>query len=86
MAELVIPSDAEFETEDILIEGRSIRSLNSVFLKLKQREYDEDALYQDFLFDGYDKVRVKLIPYFAWDNRGRGEMMVWMPVSCRQEV
>lgn len=86
LAELVIPSDAEFETEDILIEGRSIRSLNSVFLKLKQREYDEDALYQDFLFDGYDKVRVKLIPYFAWDNRGRGEMMVWMPVSCRQEV
>jgi len=25
--------------------------------------------------------RVKLIPYFAWNNRGPGEMMVWLPTN-----
>lgn len=24
---------------------------------------------------------VRLIPYFAWDNRGMGEMRIWFPVS-----
>ena len=28
-----------------------------------------------------EKAEVTLIPYFAWANRGAGEMMVWMPVS-----
>jgi DUF1680 family protein len=26
-------------------------------------------------------IDVSLIPYFAWGNRGRGEMTVWLPVS-----
>jgi len=26
------------------------------------------------------EVDVRLIPYFAWDNRGMGEMRIWMPV------
>jgi len=28
-------------------------------------------------------VRLRLIPYFAWDNRGQSEMTVWMPLSTR---
>jgi DUF1680 family protein len=30
-----------------------------------------------------EEVPVRLIPYFAWDNRGFGEMRVWMPVMYR---
>lgn len=26
----------------------------------------------------YEDVRLKAVPYFAWDNRGPGEMLVWM--------
>ena len=25
------------------------------------------------------KVKVRLIPYYAWGNRGKSEMTVWMP-------
>jgi DUF1680 family protein len=28
-----------------------------------------------------DSMKVRLIPYFAWNNRGKSEMTVWMPVS-----
>ena len=24
-------------------------------------------------------VRFQAVPYFAWDNRGPGEMVVWLP-------
>ena len=28
-----------------------------------------------------DEQQVNLIPYYTWNNRGPGEMMVWLPVS-----
>lgn len=28
-------------------------------------------------------VKIRLIPYYAWGNRGRGEMSVWLPVQLR---
>jgi DUF1680 family protein len=27
------------------------------------------------------RVAVKLIPYYAWSNRGMPEMSVWLPVN-----
>jgi hypothetical protein len=24
---------------------------------------------------------IRLIPYYAWGNRGKGDMSVWLPVS-----
>jgi DUF1680 family protein len=30
---------------------------------------------------GTRKVQVTAIPYFAWANRGKGEMAVWLPYS-----
>jgi DUF1680 family protein len=33
---------------------------------------------------GVDKLKpepLKLIPYYLWNNRGQGQMMVWLPVS-----
>jgi len=26
-------------------------------------------------------IPIKLVPYYAWGNRGEGEMTVWLPVS-----
>jgi hypothetical protein len=32
---------------------------------------------------GAHKVQVTAIPYFAWANRGKGEMAVWVPYEAR---
>jgi len=28
-----------------------------------------------------EDASITLIPYFAWNNRGQGEMRVWLPVE-----
>lgn len=41
---------------------------------------DEDSLYADLEDVALQSARVRLIPYFAWGNRGASEMSVWLPV------
>lgn len=39
-----------------------------------------EALYDDVASAAVGAASVRLIPYFAWGNRGPSEMSVWMPV------
>jgi DUF1680 family protein len=40
-----------------------------------------DELYREFKPSAAKSVDVKLIPYYAWANRGKSEMTVWMPLG-----
>jgi DUF1680 family protein len=40
-----------------------------------------DELYREFKPASPQTIVVKLIPYYAWGNRGRSEMTVWMPLG-----
>ena len=84
--DLLIPSDISLTAEPFEIDGRTVTSLTGTFLKRRTEggalgDYDREALYQDYVNRGYEKVEVRMIPYFAWDNRGMGEMRVWIPVT-----
>lgn len=82
--DLLIPSDIALKPEGFEIEGRRVLSLKGDFLKRKAapgEEADRDALYRDYVNSGYEKIQVRMIPYFAWDNRGLDEMRVWIPVT-----
>lgn len=48
-------------------------------LKIIQREDWDGQLYRPGLPGSPREAEVKLIPYFAWDNRGSLEMTVWLP-------
>ncbi|NHI15749.1 glycoside hydrolase family 127 protein [Microbacterium excoecariae] len=39
-----------------------------------------DALYADLEDAPVTRAPARLVPYFAWGNRGPGEMSVWLPV------
>ncbi|WP_243061703.1 glycoside hydrolase family 127 protein [Humibacter sp. RRB41] len=39
-----------------------------------------DSLYEDLSDDELEVVETRLIPYYAWGNRGQSEMSVWLPV------
>ncbi|MCJ7544735.1 MAG: glycoside hydrolase family 127 protein [Phycisphaerae bacterium] len=39
------------------------------------------ALYRPVRQRQLRPVPIRLVPYFAWDNRGMGEMAVWLPAS-----
>ena len=79
--DLMIPSDIRLEPEDFVIEGRTVTSLKGSFLLRKREDgYDRNALYQDYGNREYEKITARMIPYFAWDNRGMDEMRVWLPI------
>lgn len=80
MDDLLFASDAVFEPEPFEIQGRSMVALKGKALCQNRDGYDRNALYQRFRYNGVTEVDVRLIPYFAWDNRGPGEMRIWMPV------
>jgi DUF1680 family protein len=40
-----------------------------------------EALYREFKPSASRLVNVRLIPYYAWANRGKSEMTVWMPLG-----
>lgn len=40
---------------------------------------ESEALYTTYVSET-EQVTVKAVPYFLWNNRGRGEMQVWMRV------
>ena len=39
-----------------------------------------EALYEEFKADEPQPIPLTLIPYYAWNNRGRGQMSVWLPL------
>jgi len=36
-------------------------------------------LYHEFESRPSTPVKLRLVPYYVWGNRGAGEMTVWMP-------
>ena len=38
-----------------------------------------DSLYRETNKEIASKIDITLIPYFAWKNRGRSDMTVWLP-------
>ncbi|GAB3652039.1 glycoside hydrolase family 127 protein [Echinicola sediminis] len=39
----------------------------------------DNKLYREIGQTNYEKGTVRLIPYYSWANRGKGEMLVWLP-------
>ena len=75
--------NASFVLEMETIQGREIPVLKTKMYKIERPDYDPEALYQPLSFGGLSSVDVKMVPYYAWDNRGYDEMKIWLPVAYR---
>lgn len=84
LQDLLLPASARFSAEDIVLEGRTVRSYTTNMLCRGAREGEREALYRRLETEAPRPVRVRLIPYFAWDNRGPGEMAVWLPLAWQE--
>jgi uncharacterized protein len=81
--DLHLPSDASFTPEEYPLCGRNVIALGTQALVPVRPGYDRDALYQPLSITGFTQIPARFIPYFAWDNRGFGEMRVWLPLIYR---
>ena len=81
--DLLLPLDAVFTPAEVEIEGRSIRGYETELLCQQMDEKQRECLYRTLKPAALKKTKVRLIPYYAWDNRGMGEMLVWLPLAWR---
>lgn len=80
LGRIMIPVNAKFEESRMTIKGHELVTLETEGLTFEDDEwYDEDALYQTLDDTEVKPVKFRMIPYFAWDNRGMGEMIIWLP-------
>ncbi len=75
-------SDARFTAVPYAIDGHIVTALETEAAKMITG-HDPEALYQPLAVSGIRKIPLRFVPYFAWDNRGFGEMRVWLPVLYR---
>ncbi len=61
-----------------LLDGVTV--LEGHFLLSKTGDW-HSKLYREYKRPEATSVRAKLIPYYAWSNRGKSEMSVWLPLN-----
>jgi hypothetical protein len=64
----------------IMIEGSPVVALEGEADLLVSDHSWENQLYRP-VGKEKRKVQIRLIPYYAWGNRGKGEMTVWLPLT-----
>ena len=55
-------------------------ALEGEILKYEHRDFGTD-LYREISGAGPQRVKVRMVPYFSWDNRGLTDMSIWMPLD-----
>lgn len=79
--DIMIPCDATFNVVDAHIADSHIKALETEAIYRHDSTYNgKQYLYRE-LNKKKEKVKIRLIPYYAWGNRGKGEMTVWIPVT-----
>jgi DUF1680 family protein len=74
-----IPSSIKLAAKPITIDGANMMSLEGE-AKIVDPTVWKDTLYRPVNPQASTQL-IKLIPYFAWGNRGHSEMSVWLPLS-----
>jgi DUF1680 family protein len=69
-----------FEPKMETVSGASLMTLTVPALQIPRVEGADAALYSEADPAPPRNIRVKLVPYYAWGNRGDSEMTVWIPV------
>lgn len=67
-----------FEAEIAEIDGQRLVALTTTLAVLPGGA--QDSLYADLDSEPLSETTARLVPYFAWGNRGPGEMSVWLPI------
>lgn len=78
--DVMIPADMEFVPREMVIDGSPVVCLEGKADLVASGESWQNRLYRPVTAEK-QIVEIRLVPYYAWGNRGKGEMTVWMPLS-----
>jgi len=76
--DIAIPADIQFTEKKVTISGHEMVALEGDAVLVNSDDWDNNRLYRDLRVRKQQKVRIRLIPYYAWDNRGIQDMSIWL--------
>ena len=79
--DIAIPTDVRFTETKMTIDGHEMTALEADVPLVNQDFWRNDELYRVIRPMKEQKVHIRLIPYYAWDNRGIQDMSVWLPLK-----
>ena len=80
--DVALPADIQLTQKPITIDGHQMIALEGDALLVNDRTWDNRTLYRPLQPAAHRQtVRIRLIPYYAWDNRGVQDMSLWLPLA-----
>ena len=78
--DIAIPADIQWKEVTMTLEGHKMIALEGEVKRINNKAWDNKTLYRQVAKET-GKVRIRLIPYYAWDNRGIDDMSLWLPLA-----
>ncbi len=79
--DIAIPTDIQLTEKTMTISGHEMTVLEGDALLTSQGIWRKDELYRELRPTPKQTVHIRLIPYYAWDNRGIDDMSLWLPLA-----
>jgi hypothetical protein len=79
--DIAIPADIRLTEKKMTLEGHEMIALEGDAIITNNKPWNNQTLYRDLRPVEKKKVRIRLIPYYAWDNRGIDDMSLWLPLT-----
>jgi DUF1680 family protein len=77
---IALSSKVDLKPELIQIDGSDIMSLTGK-ANLRNEGAWNNQLYKEVSSEQHNAVNIRLIPYYAWGNRGHVDMETWIPLD-----
>ncbi len=77
--DVAIPSNAAFTHKEITVSSSNLVALEGEGILTGKKNWS-NQLYREISQDKPESVKIRLVPYYAWGNRGHTDMEVWIPV------
>ena len=79
--DIAVDSDIDLKEVKMSIAGHSFIALEGEAKLVNNQQWNNQTLYRELTKAPESKVKIRLIPYYAWDNRGIDDMSLWLPLE-----
>ena len=79
--DIALNSDIELKEVKMSIAGHDFIALEGEAKLVNNQQWNNQTLYRELAKSPETKVKIRLIPYYAWDNRGIDDMSLWLPLA-----
>ncbi len=79
--DILIPATIDLKEVPMTIAGHTFTALEGEALVRDAEPWNNQTLYREVSKRPSKKTCIRLIPYYAWDNRGIQDMTLWLPLA-----